>query len=170
MGIVALLLFGAHGLWHVIHHEPHDLLWSCNVACLLIGVGCMIEQRLPVVIGFLWLCFGTPLWLLDLAMGASMIPTSPLTHLGGAVIGIFATRRLGWPPSAWRFAVLALAALLMVSRLVTPPSANVNLAFSVWPGWEKWFPTHGTYLAFLLLVCAASFLAVERAARRFVVR
>jgi hypothetical protein len=163
-GALALLFFGVHAAVHVVRREPWDLLWSCNVACLLVGIGCVSGHALPVAIGVLWLSFGVPLWLIDLATGGAMLPTSPLTHVGGLALGLAGTRELGWPAGAWWKAVAGLGLLTEACRFVTPRAANVNLAFSVWGGWETRFPSHVVYLALLLVCASVVFFAVERAA------
>jgi hypothetical protein len=107
-----------------------------------------------------------PLWLLDLASGGELMPSSLLTHVVSPTFAILALMRVGWPPSAWWKAATSLASLLGLTRLVTPAQANVNLAFRVWPGWERLFPNHAVYLIALTALCTALFFAVERGARR----
>jgi hypothetical protein len=142
--------------------QGHNLLWACNVAAPLLALGCALGIRRLIAIPTLWLCFGTPLWLLDLATGGTMTPTSPLVHLLCPVVGILAARRLGWGAPSWHWATAALGVLLLLTRLVSPPALNVNLAFAVWAGWERYFPSHGLYIALLLISSAATFWLVER--------
>jgi hypothetical protein len=54
------------------------------------------------------------------------------------------------PRHAWWQAVLAFLALQQVCRWLTPPAANINLAFAVWQGWEARFPSYPAYLAMLV--------------------
>jgi hypothetical protein len=162
LGCVALACFAVHGGYHVLHHEAHDLLWACNTACFLIGVSCLLSARTGVAIGLSWLSWGIPMWCLDLATGGAMIPTSPLTHLGGFTVGALAVRRLGWPPDTWWRATIALILLSRITRLLTPRSANVNLAFSVQAGWEQYFPSYGVYFALIVALGAATFFVFER--------
>jgi len=74
--------------------------------------------------------------------------------------------RLGVPRQSWWKALLALAALILLCRAVTPEKANVNVAFRVQPGWEGWFPSHGWYLVFLAAMAGACFFAAELLLRR----
>ena len=56
--------------------------------------------------------------------------------------------------------------LLLLSRLVTPPAANVNLAHQVWAGWEDLFPSYAVYFAVLLAGSAVLYAAIEALLRR----
>ncbi|MEA2462643.1 MAG: hypothetical protein QOJ98_390, partial [Acidobacteriota bacterium] len=51
--------------------------------------------------------------------------------------------------------VAAFVALCVLCRLVTPPAANVNLAFRVADGWTRYFPSYPLYAAMLLAALAA---------------
>jgi hypothetical protein len=53
-----------------------------------------------------------------------------------------------------------------VTRLVTPESANVNLAFHVHPGWEPRFGSYPIYFGTLLIAGALTFVIAERLFRR----
>ena len=68
------------------------------------------------------------------------MPTATLTHVGALVIGICGVRLLGLPRgSAWK-ALAGYLGLWVLTRAVTPASANINLAFHVHPGWEQSLP------------------------------
>ena len=83
-----------------------------------------------MAVGVCWVLFGLPIWLLDLATGGTLNPTSVFTHVGGPAVGILALRRLGWPAGVWWKASIAEAALLLLTRLVAPPERNINLVFA----------------------------------------
>lgn len=166
VGVGALLCYAIHAGSHVLAGRPAEALWACHVATLLVGVGALLESSSWVAVGVLWLAFGNPLWILDLLTGGEFLLTSPLTHVGGLLLGLLALRRLPPPGVLWWKAVLAFAALLAVTRLVTPRSANVNLAFAVASGWEKIFPSYPLYLSLLLAAGAATFFVVELGIRR----
>jgi hypothetical protein len=131
------------------------------------GVGLVAGWRGGFGIGLLWLAVGTPLWLLDLAAGAALAPTSALTHLGGYGVGLAAVARTGMPRHAWWQAVAGLAALQEACRWWTPPAANVNAAFAVYERFEGWFPSYAAYLTALGAAAAAVFWALETVLRRW---
>jgi hypothetical protein len=168
LGVLALGFFAAHGGYHLLHGRPHDVLWICTVAPALVGVGLLGSWPAWVGVGVLWLVAGLPLWLLDLAGGGEFLPTSLLTHLGGLGVGLYGLWRLGLPAGVWWKAFLGLAVLQQLCRWLTPRAANVNLAFTVHPGWESWFPSYRwswLALAGLLLVV---FFALEQGLRKLV--
>jgi hypothetical protein len=167
LGLLALMAFVVHALNHVRRGEAHDVLWVCNLSPLLLALGCFLKKPMLVAVPLLWLCFGTPMWILDMATGGELIWTSFLPHLGGIPIGILAIRRLGFPKRAWLYATLALVGVMLLSRLVTPPEANVNLAFSVWKGWERWFPRYELYFVVVLGGSALTFALAEKLFRKF---
>jgi hypothetical protein len=91
--------------------------------------------------------------------------------LGLAALGcLYGVRRLGLPSGAWWKAVPALIALILFCRLVTPPRANVNVAFAIYPGWEKVFPSHPIYLAVMMGLSAGYFVGFEYVLRRWLAR
>ncbi len=164
LGALAVAFYAIHGVDLVLHHAPWDLLWSCHIACLLVGFGCLAASRETIAIGVTWLAVGVSFWILDLSTGGTLSVTSLFTHVGGPVVGVVALRRLGWPKGTWWRAVLALFVLMAVTRLATPRAANVNIAFSVWPGWQRYFPDYPAYFALLMITSAVTFFAVERVA------
>lgn len=166
IGVLALVCFAIHAGYHVLSGRAPDVMWGCHIATLLIGIGALLGRAEPVAIGVLWLCFGNPMWVLDLSTGGEFLPTSLCTHVGGLVLGLWALKRLGFPHHAWLFATGAYLVLLGLTRLLTPRSANVNLAFAVESGWEKTFPSYPQYLALLVAGGAATFFVVGLALRK----
>jgi len=166
LGAAALACYAIHAGLHLYRGRFADALWGCHVASLLIAAGAFSERATPAAIGVLWLCFGNPIWILDLASGGEFLPTSFFTHGGGFIIGILVLKRLGVPRHAWWKASLSFLALLGVTRLLTPRAANVNLAFAVAPGWEKTFPSYPLYLLLLVTAGAVTFFAAELGLRR----
>lgn len=161
LGLAALLGTAIHYTYHLYHQRPWDLLWACHVAALLIGVGCLFDWPPCVGVGVLWLVVGVPMWLLDLATGGELTPTSLLTHVGGLTVGLIYIGNRGMPSGAWWQAILAMAALQLVCRWTTPADANVNLAHAVYQGWEGWFPSYRWYWVFLMGVFGVVFVAAE---------
>lgn len=166
LGLAALALYLPHAFWHIVHGNAWDLLWACDVAMPLLALGCFARRPQAAVTAFLFLLYGTPMWLLDVVAGGRMVITSPLIHIGGLVVAYLAVRTLGWPPRSWMVASAASLALLGLSRMVTPPRFNVNMVFAVYEGWTKYFPSHTIYLSGLWLSWTLVFWFVERNFRR----
>jgi hypothetical protein len=160
-GAIALGLYVVHALVCVARGCAADALWSCHVATLLVGIGLLMSWRTLVDIGALWLFVGTPAWLVDIALGGELIPTSVGTHLGGAWIAWRAIERNGLARSTWWKAIVALGALQQVCRWITPPAMNVNAAFAPYSRCASWFGSYAAYLAATTCVAMLAYLAVE---------
>lgn len=170
LGLLAIALYAVHGGYHLLQHRAADLLWACHMATLAVGVGCLAGSAPVVTVGLSLLVFGLPLWVVDMATGGELLLTSIGTHVGGLVVGVLATRQLGWPEGTWWKAVAVSLVILLVTRLLTPAPANINLVFAVAGGWERWFPSHRVYLAGLVAASAGVFFMTERAARSLLAR
>lgn len=165
LGLVAILSYVVHAWHHVSRGQGENVLWICHLAALAIGIAFLARSPLLNAIGFLWLTVGVPCWLLYLATGGELLVGAVLTHGLGFVLGLVGIRRYGLPAGAWWKAIAALLAVYGLTRAVTSPAENVNLAFAVWPGWESRFPSHVVYIAVLTTASAAVFAAEAWALR-----
>ncbi|MFL6245800.1 MAG: hypothetical protein ACJ74H_07225 [Thermoanaerobaculia bacterium] len=163
-GILPIVFYAIHAAVHLHRGQPYDLLWGCHIAVLLVGFGWILRNPTLNAIGFLWSCVGLPLWILDVATGGTFLPTSTLTHVGAFAFGYIGVRKLGMPRYASIKALASFVMLWTVCRVVTPPAANINLAVRVHDGWEPYFSSYALYFAMLLVIAAAIFSIVERAA------
>lgn len=170
LGILAMACYAIHAADSLHRGEPWNLLWACNLACLLVGLGLAGGWAGINAIGAVWLFFGIPMWLLDLANGGEFIATSVLTHVGGLILGIAGLRALGLPAGTWWKAVLTAVGMQLLSRWISPAHENLNLAASVWSGWERIFPSFAVYWACVIGVEGATFFAVERFLPRLLAR
>jgi hypothetical protein len=161
-GALAGLAFLAHAGHHVFRGSAWDVLWLCNLAPLLLAIGCLRAKCSFVAVALLWETLGTPLWLLNVVTGASWIPTSPLVHLACPIVAFLAVLELGWPRGAGYKAMLAMAALALLTRVFTPPSMNVNVAFAVRAGWEAQFPRYEVFAALVFGGGCAIFFVADR--------
>ena len=166
LGILAVVCYGIHASRRLAHQHPEELLWACHMGTLAVGVGLLCRWRSCVAVGFLWLTLGVPLWALNVLTGGNFLPTSPFSHLGGWMLGALGLRGTGLPRHTWWKAGAALVPLFFLCRWATPEEANVNLAFAIWPGWEKHFPSHAVYVLAVLALSIGVFLAAEIALRK----
>jgi hypothetical protein len=139
---VVLARNGLPELWH--------LLWSCHLATATLALGLLFGWRSLAWAGFLFhLAIGLPSWLVAVVttkgtfgavhLDALLLVTSIAVHLLPLVAG-FAIFGIARPPraaiaGAWAIQVLP----ILISRAVTPPALNVNLAFAPWPAAAGWF-------------------------------
>ena len=169
LGSGAIGCYLIHAGSHFLNGRPEEALWMCHLGAALVGAGLLSSSAITNGIGTLFLCIGTPLWVMYLAGGGEFYPTSCFPHLAGLAIGLYGVRRLGLPSGTWWRSVVALVTLILVCRLVTPAQANVNVAFAIYPGWEKVFPSHPIYLAVMMAQSAGYFLLCGYALRRWLV-
>jgi hypothetical protein len=166
MGAAAVCFYAVHAGQYVVRRQPEHALWVCHLGALLVGIGVLTRQSSLNAIGTLWLIVGLPFWLYDLASGGEFVPTSVLTHVGGPVVGLIGARRLGVPTGLWWKVLVVLVPVCVASRLLTPPSSNVNLAHHVHPGFESVFPSYVLYGIALWTLFSVAALAFQATARR----
>jgi len=160
-GALAIAFFLIHAAALIHAGEHYHLIWSCHLGCLIVGIGLLVLLPWLYAIGFFWLTMGVPLWLLNVSTSHEFMLTSTLSHIGGIIIAVYGLRFLKIPRFAWVAATAGLVVLGILTRLVTPHDANVNLAFAVWPGWEDKFPSYLWYVVMLLSIAAVSFGLLE---------
>jgi hypothetical protein len=167
LGGLAALIWAAHALDSVWLGLAPDLLWMCNLGGLLLAVGLASRSPRLVALTASWMVLGVPLWALDVLLTGQTRPSSVLSHLGGLSLALYGVSRLGWPPRTWLLASLALSALLLLCRALTPSEANVNLVFEVWPLLQGKVG-HGVYLVLLGGLAAGVFALLDALASRMV--
>jgi hypothetical protein len=157
---LCFLLYAAHAAYFATHGQSlANMLWACHLATLMVGVGLLLGSARLNAVGLLWLCLGLPFWLMDLVNGGDLLPTSALSHFGGLIAGFWGLRQLRFPSQTWWLAASGLLGLHLLSKLVTPPAENINLAFAIWRGGERYFSSHTLYIVTLLAMSAAVFAA-----------
>ncbi len=162
LGLAAISFCLCHVAYHWKFGNMQNALWACHIASVLVGLGMLTGTPTVSAIGLLWLVLGIPLWLLSLIGGGEFIPTSLLTHFGGAALGVIAFRELKWPGGVWWLAFVALVVWVLLTRYWTAPELNVNLAFHV-PG--RRMPalvSHRTYLTIMSLGIVLLFWIADR--------
>lgn len=166
LGAVSVCFYLVHAGQYVIRRQAENALWVCHVGALLVGVGLLARRSDVTAVGTLWLLVGLPFWIYDLSSGGTFVPTSVLTHVGGLIVGLVGAKRLGVPTGLWWKSVAAMLPLLPLSRWLTPPEANVNLAHRVYPGFESIFPSHALYAVAILSLFAGAGFAFQLLSRR----
>jgi len=143
LGLAVMAALAAHA-WGWRDHLA-VMLWSCHVASLLLALGLLWNWPWAVGAGFLFhLAIGLPAWAIEVAVtrgtfGAPQIDwqtlaTSILLHLLTPAAGaIYVWRRgLGREKGCVLLAWALYLVMLAVSRWLTPPAMNINLAHAVW--------------------------------------
>lgn len=166
-GLAGIAFFFIHAGALIFTDSYHHLLWSCHLGCLLVGSGLLVSSKWIYAVGSAWMVLGVPLWLLNVLAGGEVMSTSFLSHLGGLLLAFYGLRHIEIPRFLWAAATLALFCLALVTRLLTPAKENINLAFSVWSGWENIFPSYFWYGCMMLALAALAFFLFEKLARNY---
>jgi hypothetical protein len=114
-GSAAVVFYLAHAATWLLRGAPANLLWTCHLGCLLVGMAVLADRPGLSSVGVLWLALGNILWCINLAGGGEFIFTSPLTHLGGLLIGLWYARQAGFARGSWLWALAGIAALHVLS-------------------------------------------------------
>ena len=129
--------------------EIAHILWVCHISNLLIALGLFLGCAELIRISTLWLIIGAPLWPIDILRTGVMEPTSFGTHYAGLLIGLFLIlREKGMGKYSWIYASIWFLLLQQVARMFTPLELNINLAHSIYPGWEQFFSGYWQYWIF----------------------
>jgi len=138
-----------HAAYKLAHGLFGEMLWACHVATLSIGFGILARRTWLVAAGTLFhVAVGFPAYVLDVIAVRATTFTSVLVHTVPPVAGLAMLRHATpWPRwipvAAGSFYIV----LLPISRWLTDPALNVNLAFTPWPPvaslsrspWLTWF-------------------------------
>ena len=124
----------------------------CNIGNLLLALGLFLGVRELIRVAVIWMVPGVAVWFVyvvptwgPLLTGRASyaevfgVLSSTLAHLGGFAVGLAVLRRVGMDARAWVYAFLWYFIIQIISRLLTPPELNVNLAHRIQPGWEQTF-------------------------------
>mgnify|MGYP003455228298 CR=1 FL=1 len=138
-----------------------NMLWLCHVGTLLLCIACLLRQRRLAVVASLWVMTGLPVWAAD-AWAAQQAPlASVLSHGAGFAVALYIVRAIGVERWDWLVATLGFVAVQALSRGVTPPALNVNLAHGIYRGWENMFPSYWVYNAVITAGLAAALAATQ---------
>lgn len=166
LGLISLGCFAIHAIGCLVRGVPGDVLWTCHMAVAALAVGLLSGSPRWAGIGCLWIMVGTPMWALDVAFGAELIPTSLATHVGGFIVALLTVRADGLAKGSWWAALLSGVALQQTCRWVTDPSRNINAAFEVYDRFRPFVSSYVAYLALLALIGGVCLLIGEVLLRR----
>ncbi|MBK9030314.1 MAG: hypothetical protein IPL61_03070 [Myxococcales bacterium] len=167
--IAAALLISALAAraWSLGPGHYDEMLALCHVATSAMVVG-LIAGWPRVVAGALvfHLAFGVPVWLIDVVVTGTILPSSIAAHVGPVVLGGGWLTRRAWPGPvavpAWGFIIAAMIAV----HPLTDPAHNVNTTHTVYPAMAAVFSSRAAYLIANSLLCFVAMVAVERVLAR----
>lgn len=158
LGILPLLFF----LGQVVHYwrlpdaaELSHLLWCCNIGNLLMAIGLFANYKPGIRVAALWILPGLIVWFIYVVLTWGVFLTSTLAHVGGVTVSIIALWRIGMDRWAWLYGFIGYLVLQQISRFLTPPALNVNVAHDVYDSWRTVF---SSYWKFWLATTAVTLL------------
>lgn len=155
LGVLPLFFFLAQGLHYWRINQLGHMLWMCNIGNLVLALGLFFEKPLVVRVAAIWTIPGLLVWLVYVVLAWGVFLTSTLAHVGGLAVAAVALKTYRMDRLAWRYAFGWYLAVQLISRFVTVPELNVNLAHAVQPGWERTFTSYWMFWLTLTLASAA---------------
>ena len=154
LGILPLIFFFAQAVHYWRSKELGHMLWMCNIGNLILALGLFFDKPVLVRLSAIWMIPGVLIWFFYVVLPWGVFPSSALAHLGGLAVSLFALKRYRMDRTSWRYAFGWYLVLQLVSRFVTPPAFNVNMAYSVASGWEHTFQSYWSFWLVLTAVTA----------------
>ena len=152
LGLLPLFFFLAQAVHYWRIDQLGHMLWMCNIGNLLLAMGLFLEKARVVRLAAIWMIPGLLVWFIYVVLAWGVFLTSTLAHVGGLAVAMIALRKYGMDRTAWRWAFGWYLMIQLLSRLVTPPELNVNLAHAIQPGWEQAFDSYWTFCLTLTLI------------------
>lgn len=141
---------------NTIYHDIYNLFWLCNISTLLAGVALLFGLPQIALIGATFMVIGFTCWFLNVVVNGTFNDTiSYVTHFSFACAAVYLFFRIRAGHYLWLGCFCWYIIAQVLSRLFTPPEYNINLAFSIWPGWEGLFTNFFSFWCFTTLSCLA---------------
>jgi len=157
LGVFPLIFFLAQVRHYWPIHELGNLFWMCNVGNLILALGLFFEKRRVIRLAAIWTIPGLLIWIVYVVLAWGVFLSSTLAHVGGLAVALVALSQVGMDRTAWRWAFGWYLVIQLLSRFLTAPALNVNLAHAVQPGWDRAFQS---YWVFWLVLTASTVLCL----------
>ncbi len=156
-GLQFLILF-QHVLYTVFYLDSQYLFFICYPANLLVAIGIFRKKPVFIGIGTQWSILAMPFVFLDYYISGEYEISGILFHLSGPLIGLLALQRYRLPKMTFLYTIGLGVIFQVLARLFTSKELNINIAFSVWRGWETIFTDYRMYLVLVYLGFGAFFI------------
>jgi hypothetical protein len=162
LGVLPLIFFLAQLIHYWRGGGMANMLWMCNSGNLVLAIGLFAGHRELIRVSAIWMIPGLGIWFLYVLLPYGFLFTSTLAHVGGFVVALIVLRRVRVDRSAWVYAFVWYLIMQLVSRIVTSPDANVNLAHRIQTGWDSTFSGYWEFWPALTLVVAVGLWMIGR--------
>jgi hypothetical protein len=149
-----LIFFLAQAVHYWRINQLGHMLWMCNIGNLLLAMGLFLEKPLVIRLAAIWTIPGLFVWFVYVVLAWGVFLTSTLAHVGGLAVAIIALSRVRMDRTAWRWSFGWYLVLQLLSRLFTPSDLNVNLAHTIYRGWERTFASYWSFWLTLTVIAA----------------
>ena len=139
IGLLPLTFFLAQAIHYWRVGGMGNLLWMCNVGNLLLAIGLFLDHRELIRAAAIWTIPGLLIWIRYVLFEYDFVVSSALAHVGGIIVALIVLRRVRMDRIAWVYAFVWYLFMQVVSRLVTDPRLNVNVAHRIQTGWGNTF-------------------------------
>jgi len=161
LGIFPLLFFLLQGIHYWKIGELGNMLWMCNIGNLMLAFGLFFENAMLIRVSVLWMVPGLVIWFIYVVWAWGVFYSSTLAHVGGIIVGILALRKVGMDSTAWLYAVAWYVVAQVLSRFLTAPALNVNVAHAIDPGWQLTFSSYWKFWLVLTSVVAIGLSVID---------
>lgn len=141
---------------NLVFHNLPNLLWLCNFSTLLAGISLMLNRPYFALVGAAWIILGTLSWLSNVLYAGTMNEAiSFFTHFTFSAVALYLFARIPLPKNLWIgcFAWFLLAQV--ICRFFSEPMDNINIAHTIWPGWEPFFGSFVWFWFGMVFLCSA---------------
>lgn len=162
IGVLPLTFFLAQTIHYWRFGGMGNLLWMCNIGNLLLAIGLFVNHRELIRAAAIWTIPGLAIWFWYVWLEGSTALSSTLAHVGGLVVALIVLRRVRMDRIAWLYAFIWYLFMQIVSRALTAPDLNVNVAHYVQSGWENAFGSFWKFWLTMTAVVAAGLWAIGK--------
>jgi hypothetical protein len=139
-----------------------NLAWMCNVGNLLLAIGLFLNHKELIRASAIWTVPGLGIWFWYVWLTGSTGFSSTLAHVGGVIVGMFVLSRVRMDHIAWLYAFAWYLFMQLVSRQLTSPEVNANVAHHIQPGWDSTFSSFWKFWLVMTVLVAATLWLIGR--------
>ena len=160
LGFLPLIFFLAQVAHYGRFGGLGNLAWMCNIGNLLLAIGLFLNHKELIRATAIWTIPGLGIWFWFVWLDGSTSLSSTLAHVGGIIVGMIVLRRVRMDHIAWLYAFVWYLFMQLVSRRVTSPDLNVNVAHHIQTGWENTFSSFWKFWLVMTVLVAVALWAI----------
>jgi hypothetical protein len=160
IGFLPLAFFVAQLIHYWRFGGLGNLAWMCNVGNLLLALGLFLNHKELIRASAIWTVPGLGIWFWYVWLTGSTGFSSTLAHVGGIIVGLLVLNRVRMDRIAWLYAFAWYLFMQLVSRAVTSPEVNANVAHHIQTGWENTFSSYWKFWLVMTIVVASALWAI----------